>query len=149
MAFLISVPLVGLIGALYFQVRYFIDKYNFVCMNYIEFESKGSNWRVVVKAVIIGIFTFQLLTSCVLMSVSTPPYIYLGITLAVLSLVMFIVLLCKERSVYIDDERVFSMAELDLITAKSQYTHPTNKDLPAKAYLETEAEERELATDAK
>jgi hypothetical protein len=40
-SYVITTPVVCVLGALYYNIRYFVDKYNLLCLFYIPFESKG------------------------------------------------------------------------------------------------------------
>lgn len=58
LSFLVINPLISLMGSMYFNIRYLIDKYNFCCINYVEIESKGTLWRIVARLVILAVLTF-------------------------------------------------------------------------------------------
>lgn len=58
MAYVNIAPLVTLMGAIYFNIRYFVDKYNISTLYYFDFESKGETPKKALKFVLIAIATF-------------------------------------------------------------------------------------------
>lgn len=59
--FSVSVPLISLFGFIFFALKYFVDKYNFVYVYQTEFESIGTFGEVVLKYSTFGIIVFQLI----------------------------------------------------------------------------------------
>jgi Calcium-dependent channel, 7TM region, putative phosphate len=58
--FSISVPIILPFGALFFLIKYLIDKYNIVCVYPLEFESHGYLRQTVCVFMIISIWIFQM-----------------------------------------------------------------------------------------
>lgn len=58
-----TIPLIVPFGALFFYIKYFIDKYNLLFVYPAEFESHGNLTELVVKFALIGIFFFQFIIS--------------------------------------------------------------------------------------
>lgn len=58
-----TIPLILPFGALFFYIKYFIDKYNLLFVYPAEFESHGNLTELVVKFALIGIFFFQFIIS--------------------------------------------------------------------------------------
>ena len=56
-----SVPLIPLFGFLYFALRYFIDKYNFLFVYQTEFQSRGVLGRAIIRYTAFAIFLFQII----------------------------------------------------------------------------------------
>jgi hypothetical protein len=57
-SYVITTPIICVMGALYFNIRYFVDKYNLLCLFYIDFDSKGEIPKKAVRFVILSVFMF-------------------------------------------------------------------------------------------
>ena len=57
-SYVITVPLCCIMGALYYNLRYFIDKYNVCCLFYVDFESRGETPKAALRFVILSVMMF-------------------------------------------------------------------------------------------
>lgn len=126
-SYVITSPLTCVLGAVYFNIRYFIDKYNILCLFYVDYESKCQTAKYSLRFLILSVAMFQIFTSCMLMSVATISYVIVGAVLCGISFVALIVLLCCEGMIYRDEHRVYSTEIVDYEAAKELYTHPVEK----------------------
>ena len=58
-----TIPLITPFGALFFYIKYYIDKYNLLFLYPAEFESHGNVTEMIIKFELIGIFFFQFIIS--------------------------------------------------------------------------------------
>ena len=58
-----TIPLITPFGALFFFIKYYIDKYNLLFLYPAEFESHGNVTEMIIKFELIGIFFFQFIIS--------------------------------------------------------------------------------------
>lgn len=58
-----TIPLITPFGALFFFIKYYIDKYNLLFLYPAEFESHGNVTDMIIKFELIGIFIFQFMIS--------------------------------------------------------------------------------------
>ena len=58
-----TIPLITPFGALFFYIKYYIDKYNLLFLYPAEFESYGNVTDMIIKFELIGIFFFQFIIS--------------------------------------------------------------------------------------
>jgi len=58
-----TIPLITIFGALFFYIKYYIDKYNLLFLYPAEFESHGNVTEMIIKFELIGIFFFQFIIS--------------------------------------------------------------------------------------
>jgi hypothetical protein len=63
LCFSTSIPLITPFGALFFYIKYYIDKYNLLFLYPAEFESHGNVTEMIIKFELIGIFFFQFIIS--------------------------------------------------------------------------------------
>ena len=63
LCFSTHIPLITPFGALFFYIKYYIDKYNLLFLFPAEFESHGNVTEMIIKFELIGIFFFQFIIS--------------------------------------------------------------------------------------
>ena len=63
LCFSTTIPLITPFGALFFYIKYYIDKYNLLFLYPAEFESHGNVTEMIIKFELIGIFFFQFIIS--------------------------------------------------------------------------------------
>ena len=63
LCFSTHIPLITPFGALFFYIKYYIDKYNLLFLYPAEFESHGNVTEMIIKFELIGIFFFQFIIS--------------------------------------------------------------------------------------
>ena len=135
-SYVVTAPLCCIVGALYYNLRYFIDKYNICCLFYIPFESRGETPKSALRFVILTVCMFQLLSSLILMSINRP-FLIIGAALALVAVIICIILLCFEDRFYRDETRVFSTETSEATAMGEEYLYPTEKAGDLKADLDT------------
>ena len=69
LCFSTTIPLITPFGALFFYIKYYIDKYNLLFLYPAEFESHGNVTEMIIKFELIGIFFFQFIISNVFIKI--------------------------------------------------------------------------------
>jgi hypothetical protein len=124
-AYVIISPLTCLLGAFYFNMRYFIDKYNICCVFYFDFESKGATAKYALSFVLIAICTFQVIGGLMIMQVGHDAYFAVGAIIIVIGIVLLILGLCAQEKLFKDKEPpVYNTDSINSADVRKQYTHP-------------------------
>jgi len=113
MAYVNIAPLVTLMGAVYFNIRYFADKYNISTLFYFDFESKGETPKKALNFVLIAIFTFQLISGLMMMNLGHHGYSAVGAVYALIAVVLLFLGVCCAKRVFVDKDIQYSKDSVD------------------------------------
>ena len=128
MAYVTIAPIVTLMGAIYFNIRYFIDKYNISTLFYFDFESKGETPKKALNFVLIAIATFQIISGLFMLELKHDGYTVAGVVYTVIAITILTIGLCCATKVFTDKDVVYSSDSVDETKAMLSYTHPLVKE---------------------
>lgn len=121
-------PIVTLMGAVYMNMRYQVDKYNICTLFYFDFESKGTTPRKAVNFLIICLFFMQVLGGFMLFGEAHVAYYVIGTLFVVVAVVLLIVALCCSDRIFKTEEPQLDSKPINVDKAVEMYTHPLLKE---------------------
>eukprot|EP00743_Colponemidia_sp_Colp-15_P010510 GILK01011581.1.p1 GENE.GILK01011581.1~~GILK01011581.1.p1 ORF type:complete len:435 (-),score=70.25 GILK01011581.1:217-1395(-) len=131
----IAVPLIVPFGFLFFLLKYTIDKYNFLHIYTVDFESRGDLGKIVYKYCIFVIALLQFIMSGFFVLQASPGFIAVGSVLFAVSLVTMVLLACFPGISFMEihkRSRRARAATMDMEQNKLRdaYMHPAERLVP-------------------